>query len=411
MSIFRVLFLSSVVVLVAACGPKVDKRPCMKMGSSDPLVVDAVMFRLDVYGGGVACAGAGAGVAANSNAPVMSHTYEKGQPIALDVPPGAYTLVLTTYSDMAAQHLLGRGCTTTTLSAGAQICFDLTLAPATGAGGDGGCSVSPDNCPAGEYCDGTRCVQGCSVSAQCTATDDAGAASELCCGGGCTNIESSVDNCGGCGMACSTSHVARHCSVGSCDGNCLAGYADCNNDKRSDGCEAALDSIDNCGSCGSACDTTRSVGASCTSSGCAYTSCNSGFIDCNKTAPNSDGCECATATTPAEGTAGCCANGCQTQHDNALGQSFYDCNPPKTYTEDEATTACTAYAIAQGGTAKNCTWYTCSGNNSGSNPAIICSDALGTSMFPCYCWGFAGTAQGHALNGCYCPASGDPTWN
>jgi hypothetical protein len=394
MSVFRSIFSAAIILMVAGCGPKVEKHACLKMGGgADPLVVDAVLFRLDVYGAGVRCSGAV--VAAGSGAPLMSHTYGRGQPIALDVPPGPHTLVLATYADAAAQHQLGSGCTATTLSAGAQICFDLTLAPVGSAGGDGGS-------------DGEIPAIVCSSSTQCAGTDDAGASSQQCCSNGCVDIEHSVDNCGGCGMTCSTSHIARHCSLGGCDGACLAGYGDCNGDKRRDGCETELDTATNCGACGATCDSSQSIGPSCNEGNCTYSSCQTGFMDCDATPPNSNGCECPTATAAFEGTPGCCGSGCQSQHNNGLGQLFYDCTKLGTHNEQQASAACTAYAMSKGGSSANCTSYTC---GSSSQVSIVCSDALGTSMFPCYCWGFGGSETGHAYAGCFCPGSSDPMWN
>jgi hypothetical protein len=413
MSCRRPAGLLVIVFVAGACGAAIDKRPCMKVGTSDPLVVNAAVFRLDIYGAGVTCDGAG--VVAGSGAPLMSHTYQRGQSIALDVPPGPHALVLTTYSDATAEHELGRGCTVATLSAGAQICFDITLSALTDLGpqpldGPSSCTTSPDNCPAGQFCDGTQCVQGCSTTAQCSGTNDAGASTQQCCGGACTDVASSVDNCGGCTMACSTSHIARHCSAGSCDGTCLSGYGDCNSDKRSDGCESPLDTVTNCGACGATCDSANSNGASCVGSGCTYTSCKAGFLDCNKTAPDTNGCECATATTAAEGTAGCCGDGtqCQTKHDNGIGQTFYDCAAYGTHDATEALAAC----VAKTGDKNKCLQYSCGGAH---GTAVYC-DSSCTAPCAADCWeylppGGSGGNPGRVNTSGYCAGNNDPAWN
>jgi hypothetical protein len=382
------------VVTLGGCGPNVEKRACMTTGSADPLVVDALVFRLDIYGAGVRCEGAS--VVAGSGAPLMSHTYERGQTIQLDVPPGPHALELTTYSDAGAQHVLGYGCTVTTLSAGAQICFDLTLSPAS----DGGLPSSGDDMGPGGAA--------CSASAQCSATNDAGASTEQCCANVCTNVASAVDDCGGCNMACSTSHIARHCSGGACDGTCLAGYGDCNGDKRSDGCESALDTVTNCGACGTSCNTANSMGASCAGSACTYTGCSAGAIDCNSAAPNTNGCECATATTAAQGTPGCCGTQCQTKHDNGIGQNFYDCAAAGTFNGTEAEAAC----VAKTGSKSKCFSFSCND----ANTYVYCDVNCGSGHCPaCNCWGYAvGNAAGnpgHVNTDCYCPSAGDPAWN
>ncbi len=105
---------------------------------------------------------------------------------------------------------------------------------------------------------------------------------------------SNVDNCGSCGAACSTNHITRSCSVGNCVGTCNLGYADCNGNKRSDGCEVSTQTdVNNCGNCGAACHLANAYQA-CTSGACRITSCYSGYYDLN-TLPG-DGCECSDDT-------------------------------------------------------------------------------------------------------------------
>src|SRR5206468_291954 len=47
----------------------------------------------------------------------------------------------------------------------------------------------------------------------------------------------------------------------------------------------------NCGACGATCDTAHSTGATCSGGNCAYTGCANGWADCNRAAPDNDGCE------------------------------------------------------------------------------------------------------------------------
>jgi hypothetical protein len=386
MSLLRAVFFITSAFVVGACGNGVQKIACMKMGTTDPLVVDALMFRLDIYGSGVHCNGAG--VSAGSGTPLMSHAYQRGQAIvALDVPPGPHALVLTTFSDVAGQQVLGRGCIVQTLSAGAEVCFDLTLAAA---GPDQGGAVG-DMASAGT----------CGV---CPPGDDAGATAESCCHDVCTNVASSVGNCGGCAMSCSSNHVAPHCAAGSCDGACLTGYGDCNKDKRSDGCETALNGITNCGACGVMCDTKNSLGASCSGASCAYTGCKPGHVDCNKSAPDTSGCACATAGSTAEGTPGCCGTGCQTQHTNGIGQSFFDCAASATHDATEALAAC----VAKTGDPNLCTNFSCS-----STTSVYCDSTCVKNCSPCNCWEYGtGSANaGHVNTACNCASPSDPAWN
>jgi hypothetical protein len=107
-----------------------------------------------------------------------------------------------------------------------------------------------------------------------------------------TNLNTSAANCGGCGAACSVNHVTAACAAGSCQGGtCDPGWVDCNSDKRTDGCETIVTSGDpsSCGGCGQACNTTTGT-PSCTGSTCTYV-CNTGRKDCATTPPNLDGCE------------------------------------------------------------------------------------------------------------------------
>jgi hypothetical protein len=167
----------------------------------------------------------------------------------------------------------------------------------------------------------------------------------------------------------------------------------------------ATDTVNNCGACGVTCDPVNGSGATCTGTTCRYT-CNAGYADCNASkAPDSDGCECATATMASQGTVGgCCSGACQTQHSNGIGGTFFDCNPPDTYTAATALAACTAFT----GDVTQCSSLTCKGSGGG---AVICSK--GASV--CDCWQYQGTLTGrvdvNSNTTCYCAISSDPSWN
>src|SRR5687768_3621162 len=84
------------------------------------------------------------------------------------------------------------------------------------------------------------------------------------------------------------------CGSGSCNGNCSPGFADCNTNKRTDGCEINTQTnAAHCNMCGRNC-TSICVGnvasTSCSGGVCSVLSCNSGFLNLNGTC--SDGCEC-----------------------------------------------------------------------------------------------------------------------
>jgi hypothetical protein len=144
-----------------------------------------------------------------------------------------------------------------------------------------------------------------------------------------THVNSDVNNCGGCGMACSTNHIAPACSAGSCEvGVCTPGYADCNNNRRLDGCEVDLNSDSaNCGFCGNVCPvgttcqggmcsaaitcgncTLPNATSKCVNNTCVIASCNQGYADCDGLAV--DGCETDLLTDV--NNCGGCANRCST---------------------------------------------------------------------------------------------------
>jgi hypothetical protein len=128
----------------------------------------------------------------------------------------------------------------------------------------------------------------------------------VCCGAACVDTSTSVDNCGGCGLACSASHVARGCGAGVCNGPCDVGFADCNANKLTDGCETSTSSDKlNCGGCGNVCSTNNVI-AQCTGGAC-NGACSAGFADCNAN-KLTDGCETDTNNDPLN--CGSCGNSC-----------------------------------------------------------------------------------------------------
>lgn len=151
----------------------------------------------------------------------------------------------------------------------------------------------------------------------------------------------------------------------------------------------------NCSACGVACDT-KTGSPSCDGTTCSY-SCKAGHSDCNQaTAPDTDGCECAT---PA-----CCGTGCQTSHSDGQGQTFYDCNPADTYSSATAIAACTAFAKGDAGDCSD-NW-TCSGDSNN----YVCFDTTSNVNDCTTCWAYTGPNKGKVVN-CECPWSSIASWN
>jgi hypothetical protein len=158
-------------------------------------------------------------------------------------------------------------------------------------------------------------------------------------GSGCeTTLGTDKNNCGGCGKICSGSHVPGiSCSSGTCDGACEGGFADCNNDKLTDGCESDLgNGPDSCGACGIVCSPNHVPARACTLGTCSG-SCESGFADCNAS-KLSDGCEIDLQNDPTH--CGDCAKSCSNSNitsptcsagscSGSCDPGFGDCNSDK----------------------------------------------------------------------------------
>jgi len=161
------------------------------------------------------------------------------------------------------------------------------------------------------------------------------------------------------------------------------------------------------GGCGVVCDSIHSLGPVCSPGGCTFSGCMSGYVDCDKAAPNGNGCECAGN--------GCCNGACQTKHSDGLGDNFFDC--VALGTQDAA-------QIAKAAAAWDATGVIDAAPRSYSDnkgtTQYICDQS--TKRNACACWTMNGTGQyggaGRALatNGkpsqCFIPfGSNFPTWN
>jgi hypothetical protein len=269
----------AVAFAVGGCGPTATKRACMGGGGQSSLITDAAMVRVDVYGPSGHCADGM--LVAGAGSPILSRTYGQGAPISLDVPPGPHAIVLSTFADTDGLQLLGVGCTEADLSAGSQICFDLTLVP----GPDGGedlsgatCSTNPDDCPKGQYCDGLNCVPGCKLDSDCPKTD-AGL-------GTCDKTTHTCEDCvadADCGTAPGAACCNKHCTntksdtlhCGSCTNACTGAQTQCCNSV----CSNPNTDANNCGGCGTVCSTLNASMATCGGAMCSWT-CSSGFAHC-----------------------------------------------------------------------------------------------------------------------------------
>jgi hypothetical protein len=439
-------------------GPDV---PCMNMGMPGALAQQAQLLRLDVYDADVHCDGAS--VQAGAPPPSQSKASAGGQPIHLDIPSGAHTLLLSAFADAAGTQLLATSCQETTLDSGGSVCFDLTLVAlpdlATDNDARATCTASPDDCPVGQYCasDG-QCAAGCKSAADCMGGGaaklcDVGAhrcveclgpndcpagmkcspsgscvigcdvssgsncpGAQMCCSSLCIDTTMDISSCGACGRTCSSTNVATPgCASSLCAPVCTNGFGDCNHPvapNADDGCETNLHDVAHCGGCTNVCNLMHAT-ATCPSGTCQVASCNANYFDCDGTASN--GCEC-TGKNNGGTTPGCCpGKTCQTAHTTgrsmpAPNGQFFDCETM--YSLQLATDAAQAYD-------PNGTIFpgTCPGL-SGSTVSIVCNRNSGGTQS--VAWAYADTAAtnpatGHTSvknsNGCQCPLPTDLPWN
>jgi hypothetical protein len=352
------------IVLLGGCGDQALVIPCKGMSAAGPLVANAKLLKLDVYGAGVRCAG---NTVAPGSAPQQSQTFMKGDKIALDIPPGEHTLVLTTFADAAGLQELGSACVQTELKAGEQFCDDLTVTPGPDIGAPDAamdmacagvgcpCSAAPDTCDDGFYCETVtqKCVPGCKTSADCSAgmgsTDggvpDGGSVAATpfcnmqrhmcvqCLGSGDCPVGKLCSPSGACVLGCDLSQ-GKTCPVGfTCCSmlcvdtlsdplNCSACNMPCTGAKNtccSGACVDVLGDPVHCGNCGTACVNVNGT-PGCSSGGCTW-ACTTGYAHC-MTGMNT-GCD--TSTTTNLNCAGC-GNRCDTANSNTPTCDGTRCN-------------------------------------------------------------------------------------
>jgi len=138
---------------------------------------------------------------------------------------------------------------------------------------------------------------------------------------GCETPSNTLANCGGCNLPCAPANASgATCASGSCSySTCNGGFGNCDG-SAANGCEAPLNTVQNCGGCGVPCAPANVTSASCASGSCGYTACVGGFGNCDGSAAN--GCEtplntltscggCGVpCTAPTGGSASCATGSC-----------------------------------------------------------------------------------------------------
>lgn len=303
-------------------------------------------------------------------------------------------------------------------------------------------TIGTDNCGAcGLKCEFANATPRCDVNA--------GAPTGYLCGFDCldgyadcdgiavngceVNLQTDVTKCGNCNTVCNTTNGTPSCNNGVCGIQCIVVggvlYENCNN-QTSDGCETPLNTNQNCGACGNACNATtvlNAVGPTCTPAGCGYASCQAGFDDCDgnpnngcetplNTSDDCGGCNVACAVPNPGGTATCqtgsCAKGCVAGYGNCDGNFNNGCEPLNTTTNcGTCAQGCSpphsTGASCPGGT---CGFTGCQGGwgdcNTGGGPNAGCEQQLNT---PTHCGACNQACNPQHATGASC-SSGTCTW-
>jgi hypothetical protein len=180
---------------------------------------------------------------------------------------------------------------------------------ADGDAGAGDAAASGGDAGAGTLaCCNNRCVDTAADGKNCGACNVICGSSAACCASNCQDIVSTPTSCGGCGVTCSSNHIpAISCGGKACNGTCETGWADCNTNKLTDGCETNVATDpDKCGGCNIVCSNNHVQLRTCAGGTC-NGSCAGTFRDCNNN-KQLDGCEIDISTTAAH--CGACDNAC-----------------------------------------------------------------------------------------------------
>jgi len=232
-----------------------------------------------------------------------------------------------------------------------------------------------------------------------------------------TNLTASVSNCGGCNVVCSGNNATPTCVNSTCSLSCNAGFKNCDG-SNANGCEVNTNtSVNNCGNCGIVCTAPTGSTPNCVNGVCGISSCTAPLADCNGS--SSDGCEvntsnnvsncgtCGNACFAANGTAGCVSSACTVASCNA---GFQNCDgvysngcEKNIKTDPQNCNGCGNVCNGTNGTA-SCTngvcGITCNTGfaNCDNNPANGCEVAL-TTVSNCGGCGVA-CSNGHGTTLC-----------
>ena len=262
----------------------------------------------------------------------------------------------------------------------------------------GTCGKVCNETHAGATCVGSTCQLACHPGwGNCDLNPDNGCETDL----------KTALNCNACNKPCNPANVATAlCNNGACDyDTCLAGYADCDNN-RANGCEVnILQNVNHCSGCGKKCTAPSGGSVVCSNGACAE-SCGTGLTNCSGVCVplGSDINNCGACGkqcgAPANGNPTCngtCGFNCQ--------NGFHKCNGTECRANNDAT-AC-------GSTCQNCPGPTSGSGNAvctGGNCGIVCTTpTTGKCGTDCYNLNADKNHCGTCTTVCTDPANGTNT--
>ncbi|MBW2462431.1 MAG: putative metal-binding motif-containing protein [Deltaproteobacteria bacterium] len=302
-------------------------------------------------------------------------------------------------------------CTETSPGSGAFQCVCNGADRADCDGGTNGCETALNtvsNCDAcGDRCSVRNGTPAC-VARVCR-IDSCNPTHDDCRGGyanGCETSLRTLSDCNGCGMGCTTANATPTCASQSCEiASCNGGWGDCSGGPGN-GCETRLNSLTNCGSCGTSCSRANAT-ATCSSGSCRISSCNSGWGNCDGNGSN--GCEtrlnslthcgmCGSACNRANASATCSTGSCRIDSCSGIFRNCNGSDPDGCETPIHTDSNCSACS-------DNCSSpETCSGgptaNICGCTPRGSCSGPQDCGTQPDGCGGTVNCGSCSGLDVC-----------
>lgn len=262
------------------------------------------------------------------------------------------------------------------------------------------------------------------------------AQSGLVCGGICEETQSDPNNCGACGTICpaNASNGTAACAAGACTLACNPGFADCDKNPA-DGCEINVNTdVNNCGGCGNICPTGANGTPVCSAGKCSQACVQNAWgtvsacgTACVNTLTDANNCgSCGNVCSGGQvcfinqfsGVIGCTASNNCTHIAGALGSATFtynDCTNPIGIPGNPATYNLTMAQEAVNSLAPGGTIYQVVCAQPGLPPTTSGTGAAALAILPGSVWVYQGPTAGYAnistSSGLVCPTTSSQKWN